>query len=79
MPSTAYSSLLGVVSKYVEPTKAVDIVLRQIQAKKLSPDSLTTADLGALCIAVSTAAGLYVAQPDAREQMKTAIKTLCGK
>ena len=78
MPSTAYNSLLDIVARYIEPVKAADIVSRQVVGKSFTPDSLTRADLATVLLSVSTAAGLYVPNADARAKMKEALKTLCA-
>ena len=78
MPTPTYTALVSVVAKFIDPTKANDIVKRQLEAKSLSPDSLGAGDLVALSNAVGIAASLYVPDPKIREQVKEAVKAYCG-
>lgn len=70
MPSSAYNSLLSLVSVYVDSKKAVEVLGRQLTACKLTVDSVASADIKANALRLSTACSLYVADTNKRDELK---------
>jgi hypothetical protein len=73
MPSPAYSSLLNLVSTYVEPQKATEVIARQLVACKLTPDTVSPADVKASATRFATACGLYIPDASKRDELKNKI------
>lgn len=76
MPNLAYTSLLKLVSTYVEPQKAAEVLQRQLVSCKLTADSITANDIKANSIRFTTACGLYIADSAKRDELKAKIAAL---
>jgi hypothetical protein len=76
MPSPAYNSLLSLVSVYLEPKKAAEVIARQLAACKLSADTVATADIKTNASRFTTACGLYVSDTAKREELKNKLSAL---
>ncbi len=71
MPSPAYNLLLNMVSGYVDPKKAAEVLSRQLNACSLTVDSIAASDVKANCTRFSTAFSLYVSDSTKRDELKT--------
>jgi hypothetical protein len=71
MPSPAYSTLVNLVSTYIDSQKAVEVITRQLTACHLTADSIVTADIKANGMRFSTAFSLYVSDSSKRHELKT--------
>jgi hypothetical protein len=76
MPSPAYNSLLSLVSSYLEPKKAAEVIARQLTACKLSSDTVATADIKTNASRFITACGLYVSDTAKRDELKNKLSAL---
>ncbi len=78
MASPTYNQLLTTIAVYIDKEKATGILDRQIQAKNLKQDTLTTKDIAALVVALSTATSLYVPDAGRKEELKNKLKAMAG-
>jgi len=76
MPSLAYNSLLNLMSLYIEPKKAAEVLARQLTACKLTADTVGNADIKNNASRFATACGLYVSDAAKREELKTKLAAL---
>ena len=74
MPSPTYTTVLSIVSQYVDPDKARDVIGRQLANGGANPDSLDKAGLAKVLLGVTTATGLYVSDVTQRQDMVNRIK-----
>jgi len=76
MPSLAYNSLLNLMSLYIEPKKAAEVLGRQLTACKLTADTVSNPDIKNNASRFATACGLYVSDAAKREELKSKLAAL---
>ena len=76
MPSPAYTTLLTLVSSYIDSKKAAEVLGRQLTACGLTTDSIAPPDIKANAVRFSTAFSLYVSDSTKRDELKTKLSAI---
>jgi hypothetical protein len=76
MPSPAYTSLLKLVSVYVDSKKAVEVISRQLTACNLTADKIAISDIKANSTRFAISCSLYVSDASKRDEFKAKLAAL---
>ena len=76
MPNILYNRLLETACLYVPPTKASELVSRQIANAAATPDTFTLDHLKQSKIRIRTVLGLYIPDETKRKEMQEKIEAL---
>lgn len=76
MASPSYSSLLRHAGLYLDPAKAGEVLMRQLEKCELDPNTLSIGDIRGVESRLATVLGLYVSDGGKREELKRSLSAL---
>jgi hypothetical protein len=78
MPSPLYDKLVKTVGAYIGDEKASGAVERRLKDCSATPDTFTAAHMKQILAGVTTAATLYVVEPDKKVELTEKLKALAA-
>lgn len=77
MATASYTSLLNLAARYMEPSKAEEVISRQLAKCGLTADSLSPAGIKTAEFRLASSLTLYVPDQQKQEELKKKIAGLC--